>query len=329
MAENVNIFDKYGIKEVANVYFEALEDDIDAGVYKGDIVLFLDTLKVSTIETTAENTAAQGGWGNPKLVQWDYGKEINITLEDALMSLESLRFMLGGAIRKKGTKAEPIVVRHTAEVVAYAVTNQEGNTTAVVIDAPKGYLPTAIPNHPIKFINLGGSDSTSVTAGARTQIAVTSGSNAMAATGNEIKFKNPAAGITKETAPAAGDHIRIFWEEVLTGTNDTEDAVEVTISPDTFPGTYRVVGDTYMRSEKTGKDEPFQFVINKAKVQSNVTLTLQAEGDPTTFEMTLNVLRSTNDQGKNEMMKLIRYSTESAAVNSGDDKGSLSNGSGG
>ena len=61
MASNVNIFDKYGIKEVANVYFEALEDDAAAGVYAGDIVLFLDTLKVSTIETTAENTAAQGG----------------------------------------------------------------------------------------------------------------------------------------------------------------------------------------------------------------------------------------------------------------------------
>ena len=104
--ENVNIFDKYGIKEVANVYFEALDDDPSTGVYAGDIVLFLDTLKVSTIETTAENTAAQGGWGNPKLVQWDYGKEINVTLEDALMSLESLRFMLGGAIKKPKTASD-------------------------------------------------------------------------------------------------------------------------------------------------------------------------------------------------------------------------------
>jgi hypothetical protein len=67
----VNIFDKYGIKEVANVYFEALADDLDAGVYEGDVVLFLDTLKVSTIETNAENTSAQGGWGNPRLVSWD------------------------------------------------------------------------------------------------------------------------------------------------------------------------------------------------------------------------------------------------------------------
>ena len=68
---DVNIFDKYGIKEVANVYFEALDDDPSAGVYKGDIVLFLDTLKVSTIETSAENVAATGGWGNPRLIQWD------------------------------------------------------------------------------------------------------------------------------------------------------------------------------------------------------------------------------------------------------------------
>ena len=333
MAENVNIFDKYGIKEVANVYFEALDDDVAAGVYKGDIVLFLDTLKVSTIETTAENTAAQGGWGNPKLIQWDYGKEINITLEDALMSMESLRFMLGGAIHKKGTDTRPIIVRHTAEVVA-----GEGGK----FDAPAGYnrapvaangdnpavagnLPTATPGHPIKFINLGGGNN-SVTAGTRTQIDVTTGSKSLSATDNVLQFKNPAAGIdaaSEDTVPARGDHIRIFWEEVITGENGQEDAVEVTISPDTFPGTYRVVGDTYMRSEKTGKDEPFQFVINKAKVQSNVTLTLQAEGDPTTFEMTLNVLRSTNDAGENEMMKLIRYSVGETAATAKDDHGSL------
>ena len=50
------------IKEVANVYFEALEDATDGSdIKKGDIVLFLDSLKVSTIETTAQNVAAQGG----------------------------------------------------------------------------------------------------------------------------------------------------------------------------------------------------------------------------------------------------------------------------
>lgn len=59
---SVNIFERYGIKEVANVYFEALEKSEDgSGIEKGDIVLYLDTLKVSTVETTAENVSAQGG----------------------------------------------------------------------------------------------------------------------------------------------------------------------------------------------------------------------------------------------------------------------------
>ena len=308
MANNVNIFDKYGIKEVANVYFEALEDDIKAGVYKGDIVLFLDTLKVSTIETTAENTAAQGGWGNPKLVQWDYGKEINITLEDALMSLESLRFMLGGAINRKPSQTEKVVVRHTEEVVCETVNNVDG-----CVPLPKDHLtgvtmhPVAKENHPIRLINL--------TTGTRTQIVVTSGGADVPLTGQQpINFVNPALIGAAPEKSANGDHIRIFWDEVITSNEGTETAVEVTISPDTFPGTYKVVGDTFMRSEKTGKDEPFQFIINKAKVQSNVTLTLQAEGDPTTFEMTLNVLRSTNDDGQNEMMKLVRYNIEAATT---------------
>ena len=325
--DNVNIFDKYGIKEVANVYFEALDDDPSTGVYAGDIVLFLDTLKVSTIETTAENTAAQGGWGNPKLVQWDYGKEINVTLEDALMSLESLRFMLGGAIKKPKTANDKVIVRHTEEVVV----DSSGK-----VPAPKDHLtgktlyPKATYGHPIKLMNLGGGIN-SATAGARTQIVVAEVGGADKAMGalNTIKFKNPAAGVDSLTDPTPGDHIRIFWEDIVTGETADESAIEVTISPDTFPGTYRVVGDTLMRSEKAGKDEPFQFVINKAKVQSNVTITLQAEGDPSTFEMTLNVLRSTNDEGQNEMMKLIRYNLEATtASGSEDDIGSLTAGSG-
>jgi len=314
MASNINIFDKYGIKEVANVYFEALEDDLAAGVYKGDIVLFLDTLKVSTIETTGENTAAQGGWGNPKLIQWDYGKEINITLEDALMSLESLRFMLGGAIKKPDTGANAIVVRHTEEVVCGAngiLPKPKDHLTGVALE------PTVTTGHPIRLINL--------TTGARTQL--TTNGDAIDGT-SPIIFKNPKMIGSQGVQSAEGDHIRIFWDEVLQNNEGNETAIEVTISPDTFPGTYKVVGDTFMRSEKTGKDEPFQFIINKAKVQSNVTLTLQAEGDPTTFEMTLNVLRSTNEAGQNEMMKLVRYNIgTSSSGNAENDYGSIVSGS--
>ena len=303
----VNIFDKYGIKEVANVYFEALETDKAANVYKGDIVLFLDTLKTSTIETSAETTDARGGWGNPKLISWDYGKEITVTLTDALISLESLRFMMGGAIKASNSgTGEEVWVRHTAEVTL---------GTDGVLPLPKdpvtheAYTAAAFADvsaqHPIRVINM--------TTGIRTQI-----TDATAYTGTGvIKFYNPMMGVTSETVGSAGDVVRLFWEEKQV-TKDA--AVEITISPDTFPGTYRVVGDTFIRSQKTGADEAFQFVINKAKVASNVTLTLEAEGDPSTFEMTLNVLR--DDSG--DMMKLIRYGTAgTSADTSSSDIGSV------
>jgi len=324
----VNIFDKYGIKEVANVYFEALEDDPKSNVYAGDIVLFLDTLKVSTIETTAETTDATGGWGNPKLISWDYGKEITITLEDALISLESLRFMLGGAIHKPAAD-DTVIVHHTEEVIAGA---------GGALPLPKDHItgntltPKATANHPIRFINYGGGTGSTV-AGVRTQIVATvSESNGETtvtdktmAANDILKFKNTAMGVTTAAPAAEGDHVRIFWDELVTGAANADAAVEVTISPDTFPGTYRVVGDTFMRSQKTGKDEAFQFVIGKAKVQSEVTITLEAEGDPSTFEMTLNVLRDDNERGNKEMMKLIRYGGAAAdEITAGDDIGSLS-----
>jgi hypothetical protein len=39
MAQN-NIFERFGIKEVANVYFQALNDE--GNIKTGDIVLYLD-----------------------------------------------------------------------------------------------------------------------------------------------------------------------------------------------------------------------------------------------------------------------------------------------
>lgn len=53
---------------------------------------------------------------------------------------------------------------------------------------------------------------------------------------------------------------------------------EVVISGDTFPGTYYVTGDTYARSDVDGKDQFFQFIIPKAKMTAENTITLEAEG---------------------------------------------------
>lgn len=66
-----SILDRYGIKEVADVTIYHL-DEMGEPDYP---VLYLDTLKVSTIEQTASSADATGGKGNAKLVSWDFFTE--------------------------------------------------------------------------------------------------------------------------------------------------------------------------------------------------------------------------------------------------------------
>lgn len=80
----------------------------------------------------------------------------------------------------------------------------------------------------------------------------------------------------------------------------------IEISANSFPGTYYVTGDTYARNENSGVDEFFQFIIPRAKVQSENTITLEAEGDPSVFNLNLRVMRPAD--GK--MMKLVKYSLD-------------------
>lgn len=58
--------------------------------------MYLDTLKVSTLEQSASETFARGGLGNANLIGWDFGKEISLNLQDALFTPASQSLMWGG-----------------------------------------------------------------------------------------------------------------------------------------------------------------------------------------------------------------------------------------
>ena len=60
---------------------------------------------------------------------------------------------------------------------------------------------------------------------------------------------------------------------------------------DKFPGAYRVIGDTVVRDNTTGKDRVAQFMIPKAQLQAGFTFTMDAE-NVSTFDFNLDILRN-------------------------------------
>ena len=262
-----SILDRYGIKEVADVTFYKL----DAAGKPDYPVLYLDTLKVSTIEQTAEQAEARGGKGNPPLIIWDYGKEINVTLEDALFSAKSMAIMFGNG-----------EVKDYNDTNSYIMKTEQFTATGTALPAEAEDKAT--------------------------ENKTTSGWNDHweAPNGKLYRKINPkfydASGATVQALVADEKYFCSFDLKVSGSV--------IEISANSFPGTYYVVGDTYARSEASGDDEFFQFIIPKAKVTSENTITLEAEGDPSVFNMSLRVMRPAD--GK--MMKLVKYDLVGDAV---------------
>lgn len=289
----MDIFHQYGIKEVADISFYKIDENGDPA----ELVLYIDTAKVSTIEQTAEQAEARGGKGNPPLVIWDYGKEITLNVEDALFSPRSMEMMFAQGIGQ-GTPGTSTKVSRS--IYLYAAADSEETF--------------ALASFKVKDSNSAAGESTvaEAIANSMSEMGVASTAvtvNKIYSNDGTLVYADAGANLGDETATntkVIGAGERIMVDYILTATN----SYTITIDAAHFPGTYYVVGDTYARSAVTGEDEFFQFIIPKAKMGSENTLTLEAEGDPTVFNMTLRVMRSS----KGEMMKLIKYDFNAAAA---------------
>lgn len=432
----MNLFQKYGIKEVADVTFFSITRVGDEEIYTP--VLFLDTLKVSTVEKTAEKVAAQGGKGNKKLISWNHGKEMTLNLEDALFSPASMSLIWGGLLESRlsdytsaivklnmankygylhySTKAYPspslteeeweIVFKAAEDVqlLGNGTGNHDGDGTSVHFWSPtyalhkdevgiaenreflmKNYyhrdwqflmgdkmdeaykerweyiyhnvseeliplqqaMPQSVIDKIVTYINtfkrLGTIDTQIYNTETieRFEKCIVTDKD-----GFEISSKEQKENLLRYYADDRSGSYTIYydvktmlpllhispdgmicgWESNydydLNGWKD-EDKFRIkfgtpyykytrtvkkdngeqdgtlgrtfVIDSETFPDAYKIQMETYVRNQKTGKDERCQIVIHRAQVSSDTNITLEAEGDPTTFDMTIDVLTPPND----------------------------------
>ena len=306
------ILDKYAIKEVADVMFY----ELDSKGAPSAPVLYLDTLKTSTLSQSSEKVDARGGKGNVKLLSWDTNKELTIEMEDAVFSAKSLGIMFGGNMVVNDDKQEVL------KTLRYDTTKIKEATLSG--SSAKDYLTFVINGNEL-FI-------------AKSLVTVFSYQDSSA---NELYEPVPVdrASVDWANGVATGTEQQIDFitfdlldctnGEIVNGTHYATareanngsifKGVTIDIGAEFNSNTYYITGDTYARNVASGKDEFLQFIIPKGKVSAeDVSLTMEADGDPATFSMTVECLKSESGS----MVKLVKYSLSSGSGSTdGKNKG--------
>lgn len=289
---------KYGIREICEVVLRA-KGTMAVGnkiFYKGEPVLYFDTLKTSSFEGSSTTVYAQGGRGNARLMSWDGEKTTTFTMEDALISPEGLMILAGAGLIQGGQVIDGSTVKittHVTETIAASKVTITGGTSLTfdlkklpVYDANKEdsiyvmlmkdgeiisepYIGTLAPisEHPNQVKVQAITDHTRKPDGVK-----------------YVDYTLTDRGETTGVKFVAGEFDAILVD-YYTETQDTK-AMQINITPDSFGGSFYLEASTLFRNED-GIDVPADFVIPNCRVQSNFSFSMASSGDPSTFTFTL------------------------------------------
>jgi len=302
------ILDKYAIKEVADVMFY----ELDSKGAPSAPVLYLDTLKTSTLSQSSEVVDARGGKGNVKILSWDTNKELTIEMEDAVYSAKSLGIMFGGDMKVYGDKQEVLkTLRFDPAQIMEASTANSSDKAYLTFDinGNKLYIAKTL----VTAFSYQKNDSGTISE--VSEPVPVDRASVNWATG-KVQAGNPAADTEQTVEFITFDLLDCTSSPVTrdTGNGVISGGVTIDIGAEFNSNTYYITGDTYARNVASGKDEFLQFIIPKGKVSAeDVSLTMEADGDPATFSMTVQCLKSESGS----MVKLVKYNIGSSSDASG------------
>lgn len=258
---------KYGLQTVCDVVLFDLTT--------GKPALRLDTLKMTSLESSASEVSARGGQGNAKLLSWDYDRTENVKCQDALISMKSLAMSTGNAVTTGTAQV------HNWQILTVDATNKVALAQTPIIGAGNTLFV-------YKYVNA--EESTEQTLG---NPATTQNTYSVAGTGNKEITLNAT------TCPE-GTQVICYYQYTTDANANT-----VTITSNSFPGYYKFVGKTTLTNASTGAAESFQLIMGKVKVKPTTTFSMSASGEPTVFDMDMEVFK---EDANTNMVKMIRYS---------------------
>lgn len=216
-------------------------------------ILLLDTLKVSSIDVESSEKEIKGGLYADRLAAYDYGREANVTFQDALLSFESMKHLWGAEVERVSGDFK-ITTHQVYRGVLPAVGSGED------FDITLPYGP--------KIVDL-----------------VSVDGEALAAT---TDYTTEDKVLTINTGKGkSGDEILIMYRAELdqanTAGNDWE-PVQARLASNKFPKTVKLVGKTFIIHEATGEKLEAEIEFPKLKLNANFGLGLEIEGDASVFD---------------------------------------------
>ena len=279
---------KYGIREICDVVLKAKANQMVGNklFYKGEPVIYFDSLKTSTMEGAATTVYAQGGKGNPRLVAWEGDRTVTFTMEDALISPQSFS-VLSGAGLMDASAEKPIFVHATEQVAV----DKDG---AIVLDkVPATATDSSYVESYVMLMNADGSINTDMPP---VKVELVADETTKKVTGIKEVLNTALTAYNTAHADVPG-----FEQKTLKETDVVQDSIlyvdyyvkaaegvkQIDIEAGKFGGSYYLEASTLFRDQATGDDYAAEFIIPNCKVQSNFTFTMAPSGDPSTFTFTM------------------------------------------
>jgi hypothetical protein len=304
---------KFGVREICDVVLKAKANQKvgNKTFYKGEPVIYFDTLKTSSMEGAATTVYAQGGRGNARLMAWEGERTVTFTMEDALISPAGF-MILSGAGLTEGTDAKPIPV-HVAETTNDVKITETGEGEARVVSSVEITVKQPVStddNASIYVMVMKDGEIISepfIGKGNDKTITISADSIPVTFDGRDV---------AKDKGYAATDIAEFFKDcAVMVDyyTDKTTGAFQIDITPDKFGGNYYLEASTLFR-DTNGVDMPAEFIIPNCKIQSNFTFTMASSGDPSTFTFTMDAFPDyTRFDNTKKVLAAIQVITEGDA----------------
>lgn len=300
---------KFGVREICDVVFRA-KSAMKLGnrqFYKNEPVIYFDTLTASSLEGAATSVYAQGGRGYARLIAWEGEKTLTFNMTDALLSPESFAILSGAGLVDAANKDDRannkaiLYVHTTSQVEVKSANTIVLDTDQVVWDRFNDKTkdnPHYKKDAGIFIMKLSNGE-------------ITEEPCIPAAEGVVYDDTNKKTTITcyyHDKGLAAGDIVLVdYYVKKTSGVQQLE------IAADSFGGYFYVEASTLFRRESDGKDLAAEFVIPRAKVQSNFTFSMAPTGDPSTFDFVLDAFPDyTKFDGTKKVLAVIQIIDEDA-----------------